>query len=179
MVARNSSRVYAPAATNAWFSTNVCASHTDPNVGPPPSGSSPNPCIPPTSFAYAIAGVSQSAEWTSRATRGTARVHSVLTDRSARLAIVARRPVASPAVTEEIAERVRRAIGRTGATRREVAAAIGLDETKLAKSLGGRRRFTTDELAAISRRADVPLAELVHGERPAVTATPGPSVTPA
>jgi AcrR family transcriptional regulator len=82
-------------------------------------------------------------------------------------------------VTDEIAQRVRRAIGRTGATRREFAAAIGLDETKLSKSLGGRRRFTTDELAAISRRADVPLAELVHGERPAVTATPAPSVTPA
>jgi AcrR family transcriptional regulator len=82
-------------------------------------------------------------------------------------------------VTDEIAQRVRRAIGRTGATRREFAAAIGLDETKLSKSLSGRRRFTTDELAAISRRADVPLAELVHGERPAVTATPGPSVTPA
>jgi AcrR family transcriptional regulator len=82
-------------------------------------------------------------------------------------------------VTDEIAQRVRRAIGRTGATRREFAAAIGLDESKLSKSLSGRRRFTTDELAAISRRADVPLAELVHGERPAVTATPGPSVTPA
>ena len=82
-------------------------------------------------------------------------------------------------MTEEIAERVRRAIGRTGATRREFAAAIGLDETKLSKSLGGRRRFTTDELAAISRRTDVPLAELVHGERPAVTATPTPSITPA
>ena len=44
---------------------------------------------------------------------------------------------------------------------------------------GGRRRFTTDELAAISRLADVPLAELVHGERPAVTAPPAPSITPA
>ena len=82
-------------------------------------------------------------------------------------------------MTDEIAERVRRAIGRTGATRREFAAAIGVDETKLSKSLGGRRRFTTDELAAISRRADIPLAELVHGDRPAVTATPGPSITPA
>jgi AcrR family transcriptional regulator len=82
-------------------------------------------------------------------------------------------------VTEEIARRVRRAIGRTGETRREFAAAIGLDETKLSKSLGGRRRFTPDELAAISRRADVPLAELVHGGRPAVTATPAPSITPA
>ncbi len=82
-------------------------------------------------------------------------------------------------MTDEIAQRVRRAIGRTGATRREFAAAIGLDETKLSKSLSGLRRFTTDELAAISRRADIPLAALVHGERPAVTATPGPSVTPA
>jgi AcrR family transcriptional regulator len=81
-------------------------------------------------------------------------------------------------VTDEIAQRVRRAIGRTGASRREFAAAIGLDETKLSKSLGGRRRFTADELAAISRRAGVPLAELVHGGRPAVTATPAPSITP-
>jgi AcrR family transcriptional regulator len=82
-------------------------------------------------------------------------------------------------VTDEIVERVRRAIGRTGTTRREFAAAIGLDETKLSKSLGGRRRFTTAELAAISRRADVPLTELVDGERPAVTAAPVPSITPA
>jgi AcrR family transcriptional regulator len=94
------------------------------------------------------------------------------------LAIRASPAVASPTVTDEIAQRVRRAIGRTGATRRDFAAAIGLEETKLSKSLSGRRRFTTDELAAISRSAGVPLAELVHGEPPAVTAAPGPSITP-
>lgn len=74
-----------------------------------------------------------------------------------------------------VADRVRRAIGRTGATRREFAATIGLDETKLSKSLAGRRRFTTDELAAIAVRTGMPLAELVQ---PAVTAEPGPAVRP-
>jgi AcrR family transcriptional regulator len=78
-------------------------------------------------------------------------------------------------VTDAVADRVLRAIGRTGESRRGFAAAIGLDETKLSKSLAGRRRFTTDELAAIAARAGMPLAELVG---PAVTAEPGPAVRP-
>ncbi|MCD2195605.1 TetR family transcriptional regulator [Actinomycetospora endophytica] len=79
-------------------------------------------------------------------------------------------------MTDSVPDRVRRAIERSGATRREFATGIGLDETKLSKSLAGRRRFTTDELAAIAARVGIPLTELV---RPVVTATPGPSVRPA
>ena len=75
-------------------------------------------------------------------------------------------------MTEDLADRVRRAIERTGATRREVAAVIGLEETKLSKSLAGRRRFTPEELAALAAQVGVGLGELL----PPVTAEPGPAV---
>ncbi|GLZ47090.1 TetR family transcriptional regulator [Actinomycetospora sp. NBRC 106375] len=64
-------------------------------------------------------------------------------------------------------------------TRREVAHAIGLDETKLSKALAGRRRFTPGELAAIAETTGVPLGWLARGDpdgRAPVTATPAPSL---
>ncbi|GAA4922700.1 TetR family transcriptional regulator C-terminal domain-containing protein [Actinomycetospora succinea] len=64
----------------------------------------------------------------------------------------------------EVRERVRRAVDAAGRTRREVAAAIGIDETKLSKSLAGRRRFTAEELAAVAELADVELTWLLRGE---------------
>lgn len=75
-------------------------------------------------------------------------------------------------MTDGLPDRVRRAIERTGATRRDVAAATGLEETKLSKSLAGRRRFTADELSAIAAHVGVALADLL----PPVTAEPGPAV---
>ena len=75
-------------------------------------------------------------------------------------------------MTDDLPDRVRRAIERTGATRREVAAAIGLEETKLSKSLAGRRRFAPDEVAALAAHLGVGVGELL----PPVTAEPGPAV---
>ena len=71
--------------------------------------------------------------------------------------------------------RVREAVDAAG-TRRDLAAAIGLDETKLSKALAGRRRFTTAELTAIAEHTGVGLTWLVQGTEHAVTAEPGPAV---
>lgn len=71
--------------------------------------------------------------------------------------------------------RVAGAVDRLG-TRRRVAAAIGLDETKLSKALAGRRRFTAGELAAIAEVTGVPLSFLARGDDAPVTATPAASV---
>ncbi|MEJ2863963.1 TetR family transcriptional regulator C-terminal domain-containing protein [Actinomycetospora flava] len=73
---------------------------------------------------------------------------------------------------DELRRRVAAAVDGVG-TRRHVAAAIGLDETKLSKALAGRRRFTTAELAAIAEVAGVPLAWLARGDDQPVTAAPG------
>jgi AcrR family transcriptional regulator len=72
---------------------------------------------------------------------------------------------------EEVRERVRRAADAAGRTRRDLAAAVGIDETKLSKSLAGRRRFTPAELDAIADRTGVDLAWLLRGDgAPPVTA---------
>jgi AcrR family transcriptional regulator len=65
---------------------------------------------------------------------------------------------------EEVRDRVRRASAAVDGTRRELAAAIGIDETKLSKSLAGRRRFTPGELAALADHLGVDLAWLLRGE---------------
>lgn len=72
---------------------------------------------------------------------------------------------------DEVHERARRALDAAGGTRRELAAAIGIDETKVSKSLAGRRRFTPAELSAIAEHAGVGLGWLLRGEGdPPVTA---------
>jgi AcrR family transcriptional regulator len=76
---------------------------------------------------------------------------------------------------DELLRRVRAAVDRSG-TRRDLAAAIGLDETKLSKALAGRRRLTAPELAAIADATGVPLAWLVRGADPPVTAAPDASL---
>lgn len=76
---------------------------------------------------------------------------------------------------EEVRRRVTTAVDGLG-TRRQVAGAIGLDETKLSKALAGRRRFTAGELAAIAGVTGVPLSWLARGDDPPVTATPVPSI---
>lgn len=76
---------------------------------------------------------------------------------------------------EGLRRRVREAVDAAG-TRRDLAAAIGLDETKLSKALAGRRRFTTTELTAIAEHTGVTLTWLLQGETHPVTAEPGPSV---
>ena len=76
---------------------------------------------------------------------------------------------------EGLRRRVREAADAAG-TRRDLAAAIGLDETKLSKALAGRRRFTTVELTAIAEHTGVSLTWLLQGTGHAVTAEPGPAV---
>jgi AcrR family transcriptional regulator len=58
---------------------------------------------------------------------------------------------------------VRQAIAGSGLAQREFARRIGLDETKLSKSLRGTRRFSPTELARIADVADVPVATLIFG----------------
>jgi AcrR family transcriptional regulator len=79
-------------------------------------------------------------------------------------------------VTQDLPDRVRQVVDAAGGTRREFAAAIGLDETKLSKGLARRRRFTTGELAAVAAHGGVTLTWLLRGSGHAVTAEPGPAV---
>ncbi len=63
----------------------------------------------------------------------------------------------------ELAERVRLAIATSYPTHRDFARSVGLDPTKLSKSLNGVRRFTTDELTTIADTARVPLQWILDG----------------
>ncbi|MCD2185581.1 TetR family transcriptional regulator C-terminal domain-containing protein [Actinomycetospora soli] len=63
---------------------------------------------------------------------------------------------------DEVRHRVRAAVDAAG-SRRRVAAAVGLDETKLSKALAGRRRFTPDELDRIAAHTGVDLTWLLRG----------------
>jgi Zn-dependent peptidase ImmA (M78 family) len=53
-------------------------------------------------------------------------------------------------VDAQVIERVREIISRSGMSQRAVASLIELDETKLTKSLSGKRRFTSLELALLA-----------------------------
>lgn len=59
--------------------------------------------------------------------------------------------------------RVRDVVASLGETQRDFAAAIGIEPTKLSKSLVGTRRFRPDELAAIAGRGGVTVDWLLHG----------------
>ena len=72
--------------------------------------------------------------------------------------------------------RVRDAIGRSGLKQREVAAAIGIDETKLSKALSGRRRFTADELLGVATATGVTVRWLL-GDESQVSAPPPNTAT--
>jgi len=77
----------------------------------------------------------------------------------------------------DTAARVRRLLDGEDAPRRAVAVAVGLDETKLSKSLAGRRRFSAAELVALAERYGVSVNWLLHGRDDArtVSAVPSPS----
>jgi Zn-dependent peptidase ImmA (M78 family)/transcriptional regulator with XRE-family HTH domain len=64
------------------------------------------------------------------------------------------------------AERVRNLIAASGLTHRAFAERIGLDTTKLSKSLTGGRRFTSLELARISELSEVTVDWLITGVEP-------------
>ncbi|MEJ2869296.1 TetR/AcrR family transcriptional regulator [Actinomycetospora sp. OC33-EN08] len=64
---------------------------------------------------------------------------------------------------DAVRRRVRAAVDAAG-SRRRVATAVGLDETKLSKSLAGRRRFAADELGRIADHTGVELTWLLRGD---------------
>lgn len=60
--------------------------------------------------------------------------------------------------------RIRELIRYKGLSQREFARAVGLDPTKLSKSLNGARRFSSVDLEAIAQACDVTLAYLHEGD---------------
>jgi AcrR family transcriptional regulator len=83
------------------------------------------------------------------------------------------RHASAPADTA-VAERVRELLARDGWTQRRFSEAIGLEETKLSKSLAGRRRFPAAELVAIADATGVTVNWLLHGRDDARTHTAVP-----
>lgn len=67
---------------------------------------------------------------------------------------------------EGLTERVRYVVDQSEGTHRDFARAVGMEATKLSKSLAGSRRFRADELAAIADRVPVDLTWLLHGAGP-------------
>ncbi|WP_224387988.1 TetR/AcrR family transcriptional regulator [Pseudonocardia sp. ICBG1293] len=82
---------------------------------------------------------------------------------------------------EAVAGRVRALLERDGWTQRRFAAAVGLDETKLSKSLAGRRRFAAGELVRVAEVTGETVARLLHGRdgARARTAVPTGAAAPA
>jgi AcrR family transcriptional regulator len=68
-----------------------------------------------------------------------------------------------PAADAVVRERVRQLIDARPGTKREFAVRVGLEPTKLSKSLHGKRRFTAAELAAVAAAGGVSLEWLLYG----------------
>lgn len=64
---------------------------------------------------------------------------------------------------DTVAERARKAIRERNFTQRKVAELIGMDETKLSKSLAGQRQFTGTELLVLAENTGVDVAWLRDG----------------
>lgn len=77
--------------------------------------------------------------------------------------------------TGEVRTRVRGLIRVAPGAQRAFAEAIGLDETKLSKSLSGTRRFTPAELVRIAEHTGVTVNWLLNGSDSAVTVTAIPA----
>lgn len=69
---------------------------------------------------------------------------------------------------EGIPDRVLSLIEASGLSRRAFAADIGLDDSKLSKSLSGARRFSSLDLARVADKCGVTVDWLVTGEEPAL-----------
>jgi Zn-dependent peptidase ImmA (M78 family)/transcriptional regulator with XRE-family HTH domain len=69
---------------------------------------------------------------------------------------------------EGIPDRVMRLIGESRLSRGAFAQEIGLDDSKLSKSLSGTRRFSSLDLARIAERCGVTVDWLITGEEPAL-----------
>lgn len=79
--------------------------------------------------------------------------------------------------------RVRAAIRRAGINHSEVARSIGLEPSKLSKSLAGTRKFRVEEITRIAEITDVTTDWLTRGQgegppRRTITSVPADSVTP-
>ncbi|MFC4002259.1 TetR family transcriptional regulator C-terminal domain-containing protein [Prauserella oleivorans] len=77
----------------------------------------------------------------------------------------------------ELRKRIRSLIPARPGAQREFAAAIGLDETKLSKSLKGTRRFSPHELVRIAEYSGVTVNWLLNGSDDAATVTAVPAPT--
>ncbi|EIE98761.1 TetR/AcrR family transcriptional regulator [Saccharomonospora glauca] len=79
--------------------------------------------------------------------------------------------------SDELRRRVRSLIHSRPGAQREFAAAIGLDESKLSKSLSGTRRFSPHELVRIAEYSGVTVNWLLNGSDDArtVAAVPAPT----
>jgi len=67
-------------------------------------------------------------------------------------------------IADGAASRVRQLIVESGSTQSQFAEQLGMDTTKLSKSLNGQRRFTSLELALIAQAAGVTVDWLLNGE---------------
>lgn len=76
---------------------------------------------------------------------------------------------------ESTRTRVRSAIAGSGMAQRDVARTIGLDETKLSKSLRGTRRFTPTELIRLAGATGVTVNWLLAAENDGESAVPSPA----
>ncbi|MEL7581792.1 TetR family transcriptional regulator [Brevibacterium casei] len=70
-----------------------------------------------------------------------------------------------------IAARARESVAESGLSQRHLARVIGIDETKLSKSLSGRRRFTAEELLGLATATGVTVRWLL-GDESTVSAVP-------
>lgn len=78
----------------------------------------------------------------------------------------------APTVDDDsTATRAKQAISASGLSQRQLAATIGIDESKLSKSLAGRRNFTAAELVAVATTTGVTVQWLL-GQESSVSATP-------
>lgn len=70
---------------------------------------------------------------------------------------------------DAIGQRVRELISRSGSSQGEFAAQIGLDASKLSKSLSGARRFSSLDLARIAESSQVSVDWLLSGQETPLT----------
>ncbi|MFE1166637.1 TetR family transcriptional regulator C-terminal domain-containing protein [Nocardiopsis sp. NPDC058789] len=77
-------------------------------------------------------------------------------------------------VADDVRGRAREAIRRSGLSQREFATRLGIDPSKLSKSLTGTRRFTALELAGIADETGVTVNWLINGEDDAETVSAAP-----
>ncbi|TQN31123.1 TetR family transcriptional regulator [Haloactinospora alba] len=80
---------------------------------------------------------------------------------------------------EGLRRRARDVIRRSGRPQREFAAALGLEPSKLSKSLTGTRRFTAEELIHIADLGNVTVNWLLNGDDGATTVAAHPPRTAA